>query len=50
MREGGKTVAAGVISKVLPDEVAPTSKKQILDKKEAEGNSNLDNRQKIKGE
>ena len=37
LREGGKTVAAGVISKVLPDEVAPTSKKQILDKQEAAG-------------
>ncbi|CAD8201607.1 unnamed protein product [Paramecium octaurelia] len=35
LREGGKTVAAGVISKILPDEVAPTSKKQILDKQEA---------------
>lgn len=34
LREGGKTIAAGVISKVLPDEVPPMSRMEVLAKLE----------------
>jgi len=36
LREGGRTIAAGVVAKILPDEVPLGSRKEIADKEEAD--------------
>lgn len=37
LREGGKTIAAGVVSKILPDDVDDDKKKKAGDKKATPG-------------